>query len=262
MLPLSLLVSIVSHNQGDLVHALLTDLQRFCPHQNMEVVVTLNVKEKLSFQEKDFDYPLRIHENKCPRGFGANHNAAFTTSRSDNFGVLNPDLRLIQDPFPLLSAQMANENTGVVAPLIFNRDNTIADSARRLPTPFQLAKRYMNRQKGSMADYWIKNHLLFPDWVAGIFMLFPSRVFAEMKGFDERYFLYFEDVDLCSRLRMAGYKILLDPRVSVVHNARRDSHANWQYFKWHFFSGMRFFSSPIFLGCWLRYLGQKDTHTL
>lgn len=259
---MNLLLSIVSHHQGNLVLDLLNDLQRFCSLQDLEVIVTLNRPEKIDFNEKDFDYPLRIHENKRPKGFGANHNTAFKLSRSDFFGVLNPDLRLIQDPFPLLSAQLADKNTGVVAPLIFNRDNMVADSARRLPTPVRLAKRYIGRQKGGMTDNRMKNHLLFPDWVAGIFMMFPSRVFAEMNGFDEGYYLYFEDVDLCSRLRMAGYQIVLDPRVSVVHNARRESHKNWQYFKWHIFSGMRFFSSPVFWACWLKQLRQKDKKTL
>ena len=259
---MKLLLSIVSHHQGNLVLDLLNDLQRFCSGKDLEVIVTLNRPEKISFGENDFDFRLQIHENDRSKGFGANQNTAFKLSPSDFFGVLNPDLRLIRDPFPLLSAQLAYKNTGVVAPLIFNEDNTVADSARRLPTPFRLAKRYLGRQKGGVTDNWPKNQLLFPDWVAGIFMMFPSRVFAAMNGFDERYHLYFEDVDLCSRLRMAGYQIVLDPRVSVVHNARRDSHKNWQYLKWHISSGMRFFSSPVFWACWLKQLRQKDKRTL
>jgi N-acetylglucosaminyl-diphospho-decaprenol L-rhamnosyltransferase len=122
--------------------------------------------------------------------------------------------------------------------------------------------RFWNRGKGVKVDYPIGNTFIFPDWVAGIFMFFPSQVFTEMNGFDERYFLYLEDVDLCSRLRLAGYKIVLDPRVLVIHNARRDSHANWQYFKWHIFSGMRFFSSTIFWACYLKQFRQRDKKTL
>jgi N-acetylglucosaminyl-diphospho-decaprenol L-rhamnosyltransferase len=258
----NLLLSIVSHLQGNLVHDLLNDLQRFCSLKDLEVIVTLNRPEKLYFDEDDFDFRLRIHENHRPKGFGANQNAAFKLSPSDFFGVLNPDLRLIQDPFPLLSNQLADKNAGVVAPLILNKDNTVADSARLLPTPVRLAKRYFGKQRGGETDNRMKNHLLFPDWVAGIFMMFPSPVFAAMNGFDERYHLYFEDVDLCSRLRMAGYQIILDPRVSVVHNARRDSHKNWQYLKWHIFSGIRFFSSPVFWSCWLKQLRQKDKKAL
>jgi N-acetylglucosaminyl-diphospho-decaprenol L-rhamnosyltransferase len=257
-----MILSVVSHHQGDLVFSLLNDLQRFCLHHDLEVIVTLNCREKIVFSEKDFYFHLTIIENDQPKGFAANHNAAFNLRPSNFFGVLNPDLQLIQDPFSLLLAQLADKEIGVIAPLIVNEADAVEDSARRLPTPFRLLNRYGKGKKGSQGDYSIKNQVITPDWVAGIFLLFPSPVFAEMNGFDERYHLYFEDVDLCCRLRMAGYRIVLDPRVSVVHNARRDSHKNWQYLQWHIFSGMRFFSSPVFWACWLKQLRQKDERTL
>lgn len=253
-----LLVSVVSHQQADLVFQLLKDFQNHCLHKEMEVIVTINVEEKIPFKPEDFDFKLLVVQNDHPRGFAANHNAAFKLRGSDFFCVLNPDIRLTLDPFPILLDTASDRKTGVVAPLIKNNEEGIEDSARRLPTPFRLFMRFWRRWKGVSVDYPIGNTLIFPDWVAGIFMLFPSRVFSEMNGFNERYFLYFEDVDLCSRLRMAGYQIILDPRVSFIHNARRDSHANWQYFKWHIFSGMRFFSSIVFWACLLKQFRQKD----
>lgn len=252
------LLSIVSHYQGDLVFNLLKDLQRFCSLKELEVLVTLNNPEKIHFKENDFNFRVQIHENLHPKGFGANHNTAFKTKNSDFFGILNPDLRLTQDPFTLLTSQLADKKTGVIAPLIINEDKGIEDSARRLPTPFRLLKRYWRGKNNAKLDYKIGNVPFSPDWVAGIFMLFPSRVFSEMNGFDERYHLYFEDVDLCSRLRLVGYKIILDPRISVVHNARRDSHTKIQYLKWHILSGMRFFSSKVFWATWLRQAKQGD----
>jgi N-acetylglucosaminyl-diphospho-decaprenol L-rhamnosyltransferase len=243
---MSVLISIVSHQQAGLVHRLLEDLQRLCSDKNWEVIVTVNIEENLSFAEEDFDFRLKIIRNIWPKGFGANHNTVFRSWPSDFFCVLNPDLRLTQDPFVLLTALLSDKRIGVIAPLIKNRDGFIEDSARRLPTPFQLIKRGLNRKKESSLDYKM-DQVVYPDWVAGIFMLFPSPVFAEMNGFDERYFLYFEDVDLCSRLRLAGYKVVLDPSMSVFHEARRDSHKNIRFFKWHVLSGLRFFSSRVFL---------------
>lgn len=248
---MSLLVSIISHNQGDFVFSLLKDLQQFCPHQEMEVIVTLNCREKISFTEKDFDFKLEIIQNPHPKGFGANHNAAFKLRPADFFGVLNPDLKLIKDPFQPLMARFTDRQIGVIAPLIFNQDHSIEDSARRLPTPFRLLWRNISGGKKAKFDYEIGNNFLSPDWVAGIFILFPRTVFAEMNGFDERFYLYFEDVDLCSRLRLSGYKVVLDPSVSVVHEARRDSHKNIRYFMWHILSGLRFFSSRVFRECLL-----------
>jgi GT2 family glycosyltransferase len=242
---MSLVVSIVSHNQGNLVGSLLNDLKRFHPGRPWQVIVTINCPEKPAFGEMDFDFDLTIVKNRHPRGFGANHNAAFRLKPSEFFAVLNPDLRLTRDPFGPLTSALDDKEIGVIAPLIFNEDHLIEDSARRLPTPGRLLKRYLGRKGEGRLDYGM-NRMINPDWLAGIFMLFPSPVFAAMKGFDERYFLYFEDVDLCSRLRLAGYKIALDPTVSVVHQARRDSHRRPRYLLWHTISGIRFFSSRIF----------------
>lgn len=255
---MSLLLSIVSHHQGDLVFKLLQDLERLCPSMDFKVIVTENIPEPLSFSKNDFDFKLKIIENPFPKGFAANHNAAFRSDRSEFFGVLNPDLRLVQNPFVLLLPHLTDSRIGLIAPKILDGMNIVEDSARLLPTPFRLLKRYWRGKRERRSDYTMGDLVFSPDWVAGIFLLFPSRVFGELNGFNERYFIYFEDVDLCSRLRLAGYKIILDPRVPVVHNARRTSHKNLRYLKWHIASGLRFFSSRVFWTIWLRQAKQDD----
>ena len=240
-----ILLSVVSHNQADLVYHLLGDIQRFCLQRNPEVIVTINIEEEIPFKEDDFDFKIRIIHNETPKGFGANHNGAFKLIPSRYFCILNPDVRFIKDPFRLLTPLEADPRIGIIAPLIINEDHSIEDSARRLPTPGRLLKRILSRKKEGQLDYTM-NTIIDPDWVAGIFMVLSSEIFAAMKGFDERYFLYFEDVDLCSRMRLAGYRVVLDPSVSVIHEARRDSHRRLRYLLWHTISGFRFFSSPIF----------------
>jgi N-acetylglucosaminyl-diphospho-decaprenol L-rhamnosyltransferase len=251
------LVSVVSHQQINLVFQLLKDIEGHSLHEDLEVIVTVNVQEKIPFKPGDFGFKLRVIQNEHPQGFGANHNAVFRKFNSHFFCILNPDIRLTRDPFPLLSAKLVDHQAGVIAPIIVNEESMIEDSARRLPTPFRLARRYWLDGKKSKTDYPLGNKILSPDWVAGIFMLFQSRAFSQMNGFDERYRLYFEDVDICHRLRLAGYKILLDPMVSVVHNARRDSHRNMKYLWWHFQSAVRFFSSRVFWSSWFSQFNLK-----
>lgn len=258
---MSHLISIVSHKQGDLVYPLLKDLQYFCSDIDLDVILTLNLPEKILFNKTDFGFRLEIHENDRPKGFGANHNSAFQSKFSNFFGVLNPDLRLSQDPFLPLSAALADKEVGLIAPQIIDKDGFTEDSARKLPTPARLLRRYVGRKGGSKLDYQM-NQRFTPDWVAGIFMFFPSAVFAEMGGFDERYFLYFEDVDLCSRLRLKGYKITLEPSVSVIHEARRDSHQRFHYLMWHVISGLRFFSSRVFWASIWNHLNKTTQNTL
>jgi N-acetylglucosaminyl-diphospho-decaprenol L-rhamnosyltransferase len=79
------------------------------------------------------------------------------------------------------------------------------------------------------------------DWVAGMFMLFRSEAFRRVGGFDERYFLYYEDADICRRLRRIGHDVKLETGARATHAARRESHRNARYLSWHLASMLRFF---------------------
>lgn len=235
----SVVISIVSHNHAELVAWLLKDIERYCSDESISVILTLNVPEELPFSERDFDFPLEVVRNRQPEGFGANHNAAFREVSGEFFCILNPDLRLKKDPFPPLLNSLQQERCGVVAPLVGGADGSIEDSVRRFPTPFSIFKKALSSQK--KIEYALDNEKLHVDWVAGMFMLFPSKVFAELGGFDERYFLYYEDVDLCFRVREAGHEVVLEPRAYVTHDARRSSHRDITYLRWHLSSMLRFF---------------------
>lgn len=230
-------ISIVSHRQGSLVGHLLSDLRVHCATP-LEVMVTVNVEETLPFDAAQFGFPVKIITNASAKGFAANHNAAFRHARAEYFCVLNPDIRLAQDPFPALIAQLADPKVGVVSPLILNPSGEIEDSARRFPTLFTILKKALLRRRD--LGYEITGAPLFPDWIAGMFMVFRAGVFKALGGFDERYFLYYEDVDLCLRLRHAGYGVVLLPQVSAIHDARRRSHRNPHYLLIHATSLLRY----------------------
>jgi GT2 family glycosyltransferase len=204
------------------------------------VTLTLNLPETLPFDPAAMPFKVRIIRNPRPKGFGANHNAAFASGCSGFFCVINPDIRLQNNPFPALTEILGNSRIGVVAPLILDPEKTIADSARKFPTVISILGKVFRRKNGP--DYVITDQLLFPDWVAGMFMLFRRDVFEELHGFDRDYFLYYEDVDLCARLRLAGYLTALCPDVSAIHDAQRTSHRNLRYLKWHLSSMLRFFA--------------------
>jgi len=74
-----------------------------------------------------------------------------------------------------------------------------------------------SRLQGS--DYAIGEESIHPDWAGGMFLLFPRTLFEGLGGFDERYFLYYEDVDICARLTLLGRRVVLCPRARVVHHA-------------------------------------------
>ena len=164
---------------------------------------------------------------------------------------MNPDIRINEEVFAALHACLQDETVGVAAPLVVGPNGMMEDSARRFPTPLRILCKALGGCRGS--NYTAKDETVFPDWVAGMFMLFRREVFEKMGGFDERYFLYYEDVDLCARLRLQGYKVALSPAVKIVHHAHRSSHRDLKYFKLHLGSMLRFFITPPYWKvCWLR----------
>ncbi len=232
-------ISVVSHAQIDLISELLKGLEQYCLVSRIELILTLNVAEILPFSPESFAFPIKLVKNQVPLGFGANHNRAFSQSTGRYFCVINPDIRLNCNPFSSLLACMDHSSVGVIAPKVLSENGLLEDSARRFPTPLTILRKFFGR--GLTHDYEILNRPVYPDWIAGMFMLYPRDVFERLRGFDERYFLYYEDVDICARLRLLGYQPMVCPQASVAHHAQRHSHGDLGYLRWHLRSMLRFF---------------------
>jgi len=244
-------VSVVSHGQIDLIESLMHDIDEHCRLVQIELILTLNLKEAIPFDADSFSFPVRVVRNSFPLGFAANHNQAFALAHGQFFCVMNPDIRFNSDPFRTMLECLKDSSVGVAAPLVVNEKGAVEDSARRFPTPFRiLCKALGGCRRG---DYVVKDQVIFPDWVGGMFMLFRREVFEQLGGFDQRFFLYYEDVDLCARLRLLGNEVALCPAAKVVHHAQRSSHRSIKYMRWHLTSMLRFFcSTPFLMICWLR----------
>lgn len=239
-------ISIVSHGQCDLVKALLDDLCSYAGMSPFEVLLTLNTPESLSFSPDDFPYPVRIIRNPSPLGFGANHNAAFRCAAGQQFCVMNPDIRLPKNPFPLMLAEIERLQGAVIAPITLSPTGQCEDSVRRFPTLLSLAVKAVGADDGRYRCV-PGGDTFFADWVGGMFMLFRADDFRRLGGFDDGFFLYYEDVDICARLWKMGGKVLACPGVAVVHDAQRTSRRQLRYMRWHVSSMVRYFAKH-----WLR----------
>lgn len=235
-------LSIVSHGQSEIVRLLLADL-RSCLSPGDEVFLTLNIHEP--FAPSQYPFQLRILKNAVPKGFAANHNAAFRQARGDLFCVLNPDIRITANPFPALRACIeADSQVAACAPLIVSPRGIPEDSLRRLPTPSVILKKLFGAV--GVPDYDLRGPVIYPDWIAGMFIVFRREAFAAAGGFDERYFLYYEDVDLGTRLRLTGWRLAACAEARAIHDARRQSRRSLRYLRWHVSSMLRFFFSPAY----------------
>jgi N-acetylglucosaminyl-diphospho-decaprenol L-rhamnosyltransferase len=250
---LSLTISIVSHGQMALVLPLLRDLERVHGQTPLEVILTLNIPETMGCTADDFGFPLRVLRNPQPMGFSANHNQAIAVARCATVCILNPDIRIMKNPFPDLLTLLETPLMGLVAPAIYSSGGQLEDSARRFPTPWGIAAKAIMQKWYPKHIYARQDDVFYPDWVAGMFMVLSTALYRSMGGFDEKFFLYYEDVDLCARIRLQGLQIALLPHHGVTHDARRSSHVQSQYLQWHLSSMRRFFCSRVFIrALWLR----------
>jgi N-acetylglucosaminyl-diphospho-decaprenol L-rhamnosyltransferase len=230
-------VSIVSHGQGELVSALLADIAAL-RRDDLRIIVTLNIPEA---DPGAHGIEAKYIHNPQPKGFGANHNHALAASEDEFFCILNPDIRCSADPFPNLIAALQEPRVAVAGPRVYSASGKLENSARRFPTFASLAAKGLGF--APELDYPESEERLSPDWVAGMFMLARREAFRAVGGFDERYFLYYEDIDLCRRLRQRGLEIRLVPSAKVVHDARKTSHRDLRYLGWHLRSIFRFLTT-------------------
>lgn len=219
-------VSIVSHGHGDLLWPLLDSLIKF-PEVN-QIILTFNIPERLPLR---YESDVILISNSSPKGFGENQNLAFRLCDQEYFCVINPDIFLDVNPFPALIAN-SSPNIGVLAPMVVDSKGVIQENARFLPTPIDILFRraFLKKKAYTFAAYDLP---FCPQWIAGMFMFFSREAYQTVAGFDEKFYLYVEDVDICLRLWRRGLKVMLDPRISIGHNARRDSHKKFKYFFWH-----------------------------
>lgn len=250
---MSLCISVVSHGHGAELIRLLQILAQPCDVRYRRVWVTLNIPEPevlavLTPGPTPGSYTLdglsvRVICNVAPLGFGANHNQAFARESvlpdaARFFAVINPDIAWQCAPWGALLAQAVLPGAGCVYPVQMAEDGQVQDSQRMLPTPWALWRRYVGNEGNGRQ---VSAHA--PDWVNAALLLFSSEVYARIGGFDTRYHMYCEDVDICLRLQLAGYRLLRAPDACVTHGARRASRKEWRHFIWHVRSLFRLWTS-------------------
>lgn len=229
-------VSIVSHGHGEMVSSLVETLLA-CP-EVAQILLTLNIPESFAFQA---DGRVMVIRNESPKGFGSNHNSAFSCCRESFFCLVNPDIEFKINPFPGLLQALTESDAALIAPLILSPQGTVEDSCRRFPNVRRIMAKILTNADGS---YGLipGQAAFFPEWVAGMFMLFRSADFLNLGGFDETFFLYYEDVDICARAWKKGMKVVVLPSVAVIHDAQRTSRRNMRYLRWHLASMARYFA--------------------
>ena len=207
-------------------------------------------------------------------GFGAGHNLGF---RSEGEGskyhlALNPDVHFTPEVIGVLQHFMEeHERVGWVMPKVLNADGTEQRLCKQLPSPMDLLSRRFLGNVGTAVfaeqqdRYELKNLDLgvareIP-CLSGCFMFLRSAVIREVGFFDERYFMYMEDVDLCRRIG-SRYQTVFYPDVAVTHGYAKGSYSSSRLLTYHVQSAIRYFGKWGWLWDAGRRVINKKTHAI
>lgn len=250
---MDLSVIVVSHGHEALLPACLASLAPALEGLSAEVLLVDNLpRGGVAPALAGLTAPARLFENARPLGFAANVNLAASQAQGAHLLILNPDTvhhaGRIADALAFLAA---HPGVGLLGCTLLNEDGTPQQSFRRFPDPAFMLARWFGAAKWPWQPAFYRRGLMQGergeaphkvDWVFGAAMLLPGPVFRQVGGMDEGYRLYYEDVDLAWRLRLAGWQTWMFPSLSFVHahqraSAKRPFSAPW---RWHVRSGLRF----------------------
>ncbi|MEH7414516.1 glycosyltransferase family 2 protein [Neobacillus drentensis] len=236
-------ISIVTYNSKHIFDVLDNLKKEFRHDENFRFVIFDNnsnedykehLREYMDFAEITF-----YHENN---GFGFGHNYNLLHAEETYFLVFNPDIVLVRDDLLKMIDMMEKDSSiALLVPKVLNPDGSIQhlmrdrvsvfDYALRF-VPFQSVKKMFSKRLASYELRDIPNDRDVDIRIgSGCFMLLRGKDFKEVGGFDERYFMYFEDYDLCLELRKRNRRIVYTPFSQVVHYYERGAHKNKKLFK-------------------------------
>ncbi len=172
---------------------------------------------------------VKIIEARENIGFGAGYNLGFRHAKGKYLLLNNPAKILAPDAAQKMVTMMEwDSSIGILGPKLTHDDGTVRDSYRSFPTPLDvLIKRTSLRSRFSkrMGRYlqWDRNPDVpgETDWVIGGCLMMCKDLCDQLGGFDERFFLFFEDTDLCRRCWKAGKKVVYFPDAHAMDRKRR-----------------------------------------
>lgn len=181
-------------------------------------------------------------------GFGKGHNYVLPRLNSDYHAIVNPDIVLCSDAFSsLVDFLKDNDDVGMTAPILMDENNRVQRVYRRDLTVCDLITRYFylpifkkRIDYHTMTDVDKTKDFECP-FIQGSFLVLKTGLFKELKGFDDRYFMYAEDADLCRTVRKVN-KIVVHPAAKVIHKWEKASHTSFKLMRIHFCSLMKYFN--------------------
>lgn len=248
-------IIILNFNSGGLLKYCLRGIIASPPSGQYEIIVVDNASSDARIPELARAYPeirfIFLGEN---RGYAAGNNIGIAASRGEFILILNPDIVVFEQSIDrLIEALRHDETLGVVGPKLLNPDRTLQYSCNRFYSPLTPLYRRTSLGRLPMAQRLLEEDLMIDwdhetprdvDWLMGSALLVRRKAIAQVGEFDERFFLYFEDMDWCRRFWERGWRVRYVPVSTMVHfHQRLSAQSFWKLpTRIHIASAFRYFA--------------------
>jgi GT2 family glycosyltransferase len=224
-------VIIVNWNTGALLRDCVESVYRETKRHSFEVIVVDNASsdDSLSLVESEFKAAVVIKNSKN-LGFAKGNNIGVEAAEGKYVILLNPDTKVLYGALDKICnyLETAANDVGAAGPMLLNKDGSFqTEQGMRFPALgtafaqyfflsriFGLPGIFMNRALKKTSDV---------DWLCGACLASPRKIYKEMGGLDEKYFLYAEDMDICYRLREKGYRSVFLPGAAIMHISKQST---------------------------------------
>jgi hypothetical protein len=225
---MKLSIIIVSWNVREVLLDCLQSIDRHPPSENFEIILVDNASTDRTVDAVRPDFPqVSVMANDQNRGFAAANNQGLAGARGEYLLLLNPDTIVHPHSLNTLCAFMdRHPDAGACGPRLLNEDGTIQASVRRFPS-FRGALyrytilRYLHVFRGQYEAWWMKDfrhdRQMDVDQLMGAALMLRRAAVDQVGRMDERFFLYYEEVDLCYRLKQAGWRVVFVPEAIITH---------------------------------------------
>jgi GT2 family glycosyltransferase len=227
---ITLSIIIVSYNTENFLKQCLASLYGMNCRFSFEIIVVDNNSRDGSCKMVQKDFPLVcLIENKENTGFAKANNVGIGMAKGRYILLLNSDTRIIGDALEKLVFFLDRySDVGVAAARLVYPDLSDQGAAKAFPTPVNMLfgrKSFLTRlfpnnrhtKKYIMSRTHRSNEPFEVDWVSGACLMVRKKVLDDVDYLDERYFMYWEDADLCYRIKQNGWKVYCVPEARVIH---------------------------------------------
>lgn len=223
-------IIIVNWNAGQLLFNCVSSIQK-CLNESFvlkKVIIVDNASTDNSLNGLDkLNLPIQIIQNDKNYGFGKACNIGAFSSDGDYLLILNPDTELYEDSiYKPLKFLIENEKNkiGMLGVQIIDDNNQISRNCARFPTPFKIAYQSIGLDKLFPKIFpphfmieWDHNSNREVDQIMGSYILMPRFLFTELNGYDDLFFVYYDDLDLSLRAKKLGWKNYYYSEVKIYH---------------------------------------------